>query len=67
MNSSALLCLMVLLVQLWPCSGSMQNSRAQDTVQSFAAVRREKRGWLWEPFFVTEEQISPHPVYIGQV
>lgn len=67
MDSSVLLRLMVMLVQLWPCFPSRQNSRAQDTVQSFTEVRRVKRGWLWEPFFVTEEQISPHPVYIGQV
>ncbi|NXY30600.1 CAD19 protein, partial [Pomatorhinus ruficollis] len=67
MNSSVLLCLMVMLVQLCPCSPSTQNSRAQDTVQSFTGARRVKRGWLWEPLFATEEQISPHPVYIGQL
>ncbi|XP_066040253.1 cadherin-19-like isoform X2 [Chamaea fasciata] len=67
MNSSVLLHLMVMLVQLWPCSPSRQNSRAQDTVQSFIAARRVKRGWLWEPLFATEEHISPHPVYIGQL
>ncbi|NWI72475.1 CAD19 protein, partial [Dryoscopus gambensis] len=67
MNFSALLPLMVILVQLWPCSPSPQNSSAQNTVQSFPAVRRVKRGWLWEPLFVTEEQISLHPVYIGQL
>ncbi|NXO21403.1 CAD19 protein, partial [Cisticola juncidis] len=67
MNSSVLLRLMVMLVQLWPCSPSTQNSSAQNTVHSFTALRRVKRGWLWEPFFATEEQISPHPVYIGQL
>uniref|UniRef100_A0A674GDH6 Cadherin 19 n=1 Tax=Taeniopygia guttata TaxID=59729 RepID=A0A674GDH6_TAEGU len=67
MNSSVLLCLMVMLVQLWPCSLSTQNSSAQNTVQSFTPVRRVKRSWLWEPLFVTEEQISPDPVYIGQL
>ncbi|XP_036234483.1 cadherin-19 [Molothrus ater] len=67
MNSSVLLCLMVMLVQLWPCSPSTQNSSAQNTVQSFTPVRRVKRGWLWEPLFATEEQISPDPVYIGQL
>ncbi|XP_066184598.1 cadherin-19 isoform X2 [Sylvia atricapilla] len=67
MNSSVLLRLMVMMVQLWPCSPSRQNSRAQDAVQSFTAARRVKRGWLWEPLFATEEQISPHPVYIGQL
>ncbi|NXF25043.1 CAD19 protein, partial [Rhodinocichla rosea] len=67
MNSSVLLCLMVMLVQLWPCSPSTENSSVQNTVQSFTPVRRVKRGWLWEPLFATEEQISPDPVYIGQL
>ncbi|NXK86610.1 CAD19 protein, partial [Formicarius rufipectus] len=67
MNSSELLPLMVMLVQLWPCSLMMQNHSAQNTDQSFTAVRRVKRGWLWEPLLVTEEQISLVPVYIGQL
>ncbi|XP_068860468.1 cadherin-19 isoform X2 [Aphelocoma coerulescens] len=67
MNFSAFLRLMVILVQLWPCSLSVRNSSAQNTDQSFTTVRRVKRGWLWEPFFVTEEQISLDPVYIGQL
>lgn len=67
MNFSAFLRLVVILVQFWPCSLSPQNSSAQNAVQSFTAVRRVKRGWLWEPLFVTEEQISLDPVYIGQV
>ncbi|NWT73522.1 CAD19 protein, partial [Prunella himalayana] len=67
MNSSVLLHLMVMLVQLWPCSPSIQNSSAQNSAQSFTPARRVKRGWLWEPLFATEEQISPDPVYIGQL
>uniref|UniRef100_A0A8C3TMQ7 Cadherin 19 n=1 Tax=Catharus ustulatus TaxID=91951 RepID=A0A8C3TMQ7_CATUS len=67
MNSSVLLHLMVMLVQLWPYSPSTQSSSAQNTVQSFTAVRRVKRGWLWEPLFATEEQITPNPMYIGQL
>ncbi|NWV53059.1 CAD19 protein, partial [Daphoenositta chrysoptera] len=67
MNFSAFLHLMVILVQLWPCSSIPQNSSAQNTVQSFTAVRRVKRGWLGKTLFVTEEQISPDPVYIGQL
>ncbi|KAJ7422486.1 hypothetical protein WISP_37697 [Willisornis vidua] len=45
----------------------MQSHSAENTDESFTAVRRVKRGWLWEPFFATEEQISPGPVYIGQL
>ncbi|NWT02465.1 CAD19 protein, partial [Mionectes macconnelli] len=67
MNFSALLPLMVMLIQLWPYSLSMQNHSAQNTDLSFMAVRRVKRGWLWEPLFVTEEQISLGPVYVGQL
>ncbi|NXE94995.1 CAD19 protein, partial [Menura novaehollandiae] len=67
MNFSALLHLMVMLVQLWPCSPSTQNTSAQNTVQPSTAVRRVKRGWLWEPLFATEEQISLDPLYIGQL
>ncbi|XP_027751035.1 cadherin-19 isoform X1 [Empidonax traillii] len=67
MNFSALLPLMVMLVQLWPYSLSMQNHSAQNTDLSFMAVRRVKRDWLWEPLFATEEQISLSPIYIGQL
>ncbi|NXY20881.1 CAD19 protein, partial [Atrichornis clamosus] len=67
MSFSALPCLMVVLVQLWPFLPSTQNPTAQNTVQSSTAVRRVKRGWLWEPLFATEEQISLDPVYIGQL
>ncbi|XP_027578921.1 cadherin-19 [Pipra filicauda] len=67
MNFSALIPLMVMLVQLWPYSLSMQNHSAQNTDLSFTGVRRVKRGWLWEPLFATEEQISLGPLYIGQL
>ncbi|NWV70732.1 CAD19 protein, partial [Malurus elegans] len=67
MNFSAWLHLMVMLVQLWPCSSSTLNSSIQNTVQSFTAARRVKRAWLWEPLFVTEEQISLDIVYVGQL
>ncbi|NWI52773.1 CAD19 protein, partial [Calyptomena viridis] len=67
MNFSALLPLVVMLVQLWPCSLSAKNHSIQNADQSFAAVRRVKRSWLWEPLFAMEEQISLVPVYIGQL
>uniref|UniRef100_A0A8D0FG55 Secreted protein n=1 Tax=Strix occidentalis caurina TaxID=311401 RepID=A0A8D0FG55_STROC len=66
MNCFALLSLMLMLVQLCPCSPSMQNCSTQNTDQSFTAVRRVKRGWVWEPLFATEEQTSVVPVYVGQ-
>ncbi|NWS71853.1 CAD19 protein, partial [Crotophaga sulcirostris] len=66
MNCSTILCLMLTLVQLWPCSLSIQNHSAQNTDQPFTAVRRVKRGWVWEPLFVTEEQ-KMVPMYVGQL
>ncbi|XP_071593180.1 cadherin-19 isoform X1 [Heliangelus exortis] len=67
MNCSALVSLVLILVQLWPCSPSTQNCGAQNTDQSFKALQRVKRGWVWEPLFATEEQTSEVPVYIGQM
>ncbi|NWR71824.1 CAD19 protein, partial [Centropus unirufus] len=67
MNCSTFLSLMLMLVQLWPSSLSTVNHSAQNTDQPFTAVRRVKRGWVWEPLFVTEEQTSVMPVYVGQL
>nr|XP_005026368.3 cadherin-19 isoform X1 [Anas platyrhynchos]XP_012961299.3 cadherin-19 isoform X1 [Anas platyrhynchos]XP_012961301.3 cadherin-19 isoform X1 [Anas platyrhynchos]XP_021132517.3 cadherin-19 isoform X1 [Anas platyrhynchos]XP_021132518.3 cadherin-19 isoform X1 [Anas platyrhynchos]XP_038031085.1 cadherin-19 isoform X1 [Anas platyrhynchos] len=67
MNCSTLLCLMLTVVQLWLCSPTTQKYSAQNTDQSFTTVRRVKRGWIWEPLFVTEEQTSRMPVYVGQL
>ncbi|XP_075272649.1 cadherin-19 isoform X2 [Opisthocomus hoazin] len=67
MNCSTLLSLVLMLVQLWPCSPSTQNHSSQNTDRSFTAVRRVKRGWVWEPLFATEEQTSILPVYVGQL
>ncbi|XP_061850629.1 cadherin-19 [Colius striatus] len=67
MNCSTLLSLTLMLVQLSPCSPSTQNCSTQKTDQSLIAVRRMKRGWVWEPLFATEEQTSVVPLYIGQV
>ncbi|XP_066848853.1 cadherin-19 isoform X4 [Anser cygnoides] len=67
MNCSTLLCLMLTVVQLWLCSPTTQNHSAQNTDQFFTTVRRVKRAWIWEPLFVTEEQTSRMPVYVGQL
>ncbi|XP_035173876.1 cadherin-19 isoform X3 [Oxyura jamaicensis] len=67
MNCSTLLCLLLTVVQLWLFSPSTQNHSAQNTNQSYTTVRRVKRGWIWEPLFVTEEQTSRMPVYVGQL
>uniref|UniRef100_A0A8B9FWT6 Cadherin 19 n=1 Tax=Amazona collaria TaxID=241587 RepID=A0A8B9FWT6_9PSIT len=67
MNFSELLSLTLMLVQLWPCSPSMQNHLPQNTHQPFTAVRRVRRGWMWAPLFATEEQTSVVPIYVGQL
>ncbi|NXX89763.1 CAD19 protein, partial [Centropus bengalensis] len=67
MNCSTFLSLMLMLVQLWPSSLSTENQSAQNTDQPFTAVRRVKRGWVWEPLVVIEEQTSVMPVYVGQL
>ncbi|NXG36452.1 CAD19 protein, partial [Dromaius novaehollandiae] len=67
MNYYMLLCLVLTLVQLWPCTPSMQKQSTKNTDQSFTAVRRVKRGWVWEPLFATEEQTSTTPLYVGQL
>ncbi|NXC39473.1 CAD19 protein, partial [Penelope pileata] len=67
MNCSTLLYLMLAVVQLWPCSPVTQNYSVQNIDLSFTKVRRVKRGWVWEPLFVTEEQTSRMPMYVGQL
>ncbi|NXH23303.1 CAD19 protein, partial [Bucco capensis] len=67
MNCFTLLSLMLVLVQPWPCSSSTQTRSAQKTDESFRAVGRVKRGWVWEPLFVTEEQNLTVPLYVGQL
>ncbi|XP_062426060.1 cadherin-19 isoform X3 [Rhea pennata] len=67
MNYYTLLSFLLTLVQLWPCSPSLQKQSTSSTDQSFAAVRRVKRGWLWEPLFATEEQTPRTPLYVGQL
>ncbi|KFO71986.1 Cadherin-19 [Cuculus canorus] len=67
MNCSTFLLLVLMLVQLRPCCLRVQNHSAQNTDQPFTAVRRVKRGWVWEPLFVTEEQIPVVPAYVGQL
>ncbi|XP_051466368.1 cadherin-7-like isoform X3 [Apus apus] len=66
MNRSAFLSFTLVLVQLWLSSPSMHDCSIENTDQSFTAVRRVKRGWVWEPLSVTEEQTSEKPEYIGQ-
>ncbi|NXU48710.1 CAD19 protein, partial [Turnix velox] len=67
MNFSALLCHVLVLLQLCPCFLSIKISCARNTDHSFTAVQRVKRDWVWEPLFATEEQTSTEPVYVGQL
>ncbi|NXG42232.1 CAD19 protein, partial [Psilopogon haemacephalus] len=67
MNCSTWLSLILVVVQLWPCSTSTQNDSIQNTDWTSTAVQRVKRSWVWEPLSVTEEQTSTVPVYVGQL
>ncbi|XP_013797801.1 cadherin-19 [Apteryx mantelli] len=67
MNYYTLLSLVLTLVQLCPCTPSKQKQSTKNTNQSFTAVRRVKRGWVWEPLFATEEQTPTQPLYVGQL
>ncbi|XP_064006361.1 cadherin-19-like isoform X2 [Pogoniulus pusillus] len=66
MNCSTWLSLILVLVQPWPCSTSPRNSGTPNTEQPVTALRRVKRGWVWEPLYVTEEQTATE-VYVGQL
>ncbi|NWY05043.1 CAD19 protein, partial [Nothoprocta ornata] len=67
MNYYTLPSLVLILAQLWPCAPEMQRKNIKSADQSFTAFRRVKRGWIWEPLFVTEEQITKMPLYVGQL
>ncbi|XP_059580248.1 cadherin-19 isoform X2 [Alligator mississippiensis] len=67
MNCHTSLCLVLTMVQLWPCFLSTQTHAIQNTDQPFSAARRVKRGWVWNVFFVEEEMNLTEPVYVGQL
>ncbi|XP_019400898.1 PREDICTED: cadherin-19 isoform X2 [Crocodylus porosus] len=67
MNCHTSLCLVLTMVQLWPCFLSMQRHSVQNTDQPSSAARRVKRGWVWNVFFVEEEMNLTEPVYVGQL
>lgn len=54
--------ILVELSILWPC---VINTPTQET--KLAHHVRVKRGWSWEPLYVTEEQEVKKPMYVGQV
>lgn len=39
----------------------------KEEVGRSAALRRVKRGWVWNQFFVLEEYTGLEPLYIGKV
>ncbi|XP_006028605.1 cadherin-19 isoform X1 [Alligator sinensis] len=67
MNCHTSLCLVLTMVQLWPCFLSTQRHAIQNTDQPFSSARRVKRGWVWNVFFVEEEMNLTEPVYVGQL
>lgn len=59
----ALLLAAVGLLTLLPCSLHAEPG----TESSASPLRRAKRGWVWNQFFVLEEYTGLEPLYIGKV
>ncbi|XP_038602575.1 cadherin-19 [Tachyglossus aculeatus] len=54
------------LTQLWPCQPASSQPRGPgDNPPS--SLLRSKRGWVWNQFYVQEEQPVTDPVLIGQL
>ncbi|MEE6464621.1 hypothetical protein FKM82_006303, partial [Ascaphus truei] len=51
---------------LWPCLFSMEILKSV-TQQNQLLNQRTKRGWVWNQFYVLEEQTITEPVYVGQL
>ncbi|XP_029446778.1 cadherin-19 [Rhinatrema bivittatum] len=55
------------LVQLWSCLLSMEIPKQQSMDQQLLSPQRSKRGWMWNQFFVLEEQTLTEPVKVGRL
>lgn len=49
-----------------PSSGDGEKSLRSDT-DSWEALHRNKRSWVWNQFFVLEEYTGNEPLYVGKV
>ncbi|XP_040288946.1 cadherin-19-like [Bufo bufo] len=63
-NISTWLSILAELFILWPCM-NLLNIPNQEMKP--ANLVRVKRGWSWEPLYVTEEQEVKKPMYVGQL
>uniref|UniRef100_A0A3Q3EMD5 Cadherin N-terminal domain-containing protein n=1 Tax=Labrus bergylta TaxID=56723 RepID=A0A3Q3EMD5_9LABR len=64
--SSTLLPLALCILTLLPhCL--LGNPTEEESKGSSALLRRVKRGWVWNQFFVLEEYTGLEPLYIGKV
>lgn len=46
---------------------TLSRGDAGDDGTSTRPLRREKRGWVWNQFFVLEEYAEDKPLYVGKV
>lgn len=46
---------------------TLSQGDAGDEATSARTLRRGKRGWVWNQFFVLEEYTEDKPLYIGKV
>uniref|UniRef100_A0A8C7KUD9 Cadherin-20 n=1 Tax=Oncorhynchus kisutch TaxID=8019 RepID=A0A8C7KUD9_ONCKI len=61
-----LLLALALLTLLCEAQGRMDKARSQEENRA-GLLRRVKRGWVWNQFFVLEEYTGLEPLYIGKL
>uniref|UniRef100_A0AAZ3R3X0 Cadherin-20 n=1 Tax=Oncorhynchus tshawytscha TaxID=74940 RepID=A0AAZ3R3X0_ONCTS len=67
MNTFARHCMsLALLTLLCEAQGRMDKARSQEESRA-GLLRRVKRGWVWNQFFVLEEYTGLEPLYIGKL
>lgn len=64
---SALLAAVLAVLSLLPHSLLGNPAAEKDDAGRSALLRRVKRGWVWNQFFVLEEYTGLEPLYIGKV
>ncbi|KAM3927723.1 cadherin-19-like [Leptodactylus fuscus] len=66
-NISTWLSVLLELSAIWPCVISMNLLSFTTQEMKLTNHVRVKRGWSWEPLYVTEEQEVKKPMYVGQL
>ncbi|MBN3324177.1 CADH7 protein, partial [Atractosteus spatula] len=68
-NIQTFLGIVTLLLSLWEasCTESSSSGSHLHSQHSGATLRREKRSWVWNQFFVLEEYTGNDPLYVGKL